>query len=164
MEGQRKHDPPGSPTPGQPTPVAASSAEGTWQAMGSHRVRIDADVVEWEGIGPVGLVDIRSYQGIRDQVLGRFGYCLALVNAKQSAGISADARRYLVEQSRTHAERRIATAVYGVSGAAYAMAALVIRAMELLGRRKNKIMICADEAAARAWLDDQRLQYQSGPA
>jgi hypothetical protein len=132
--------------------------------MGSHRVRIIDDVVEWEGVGPVSAGDIRAYQGIRDTVLTRLGYCLALVNSKAAAGISPEARRYLVEQSRTHAQRRIATAVYGVSGTAYAMATLVIRAMELLGKRRNTIMICGDEAAARAWLDEQRQRYLAGEA
>lgn len=158
----RKHTDPTPPVPSaaapRTAPLAASSS--AWQALGSHRIRIVTDLVEWEGIGPVSVDDIREYQGVRERVIERCGYCVALVNAKSAGSISPDARRFLVEQSRTRTERRVATAVYGIAGAAHAMAALVIRAMDLLGKRKNQILICGDEATARAWLDNQRGHYR----
>jgi hypothetical protein len=164
MDPLRRKDSLASSSTDADAPTPASTEEGAWQAVGSHRMRIQGDLIEWEGIGPVRIADIRAYQDLRDTVLARLGYCVALVNSQATAGINPDARRFLAEQARSHVQRRVSTAVYGVSGPAYAMAALVIRAMELLGRRKNQILICSNEAEARAWLETQRRLYQATSA
>ena len=90
-----------------------------------------------------------------DSIYEHYGYCLSLMNAGSVAKMSADARRFLGEQSKRR-KQQSATAVFNAGVMGMALSLLIAGASRLFSGKEPNFCIVKTEAEARSWLSKQR--------
>lgn len=93
--------------------------------------------------------------------VAEFGYQLNLIDFHRYKTITPDARRY-VFQKPEKASFPSATAIIGASFPVRTLVGMLLRALRTLSNSKVTIEFFADEMAARAWIDTQRIRFQGG--
>jgi hypothetical protein len=101
-------------------------------------------------------LDVATYvQAHIASVSDEYGYRLNLIDVSQAGTITADARRFLLE-NRRQTPMPGAVAVVGASFAVRTLAHMVTRALRALTNAYLGTDFFADETAARTWINTQR--------
>lgn len=122
----------------------------TWQEIGSHRVRIEEDVMLLKIVGNLSLADTKSLCSLCEAVLAEHGSLFMIADLHQSKSFSPEGRKFISEWNTRHTITAIAQ--YGVSVVTQAITVLVAAATRLLGGRAVEIKRVKDEAEGRAWI------------
>ena len=126
-----------------------------WLPLGNHHYHVEDDLFVLRGCGELSLDDTRELLGICNLIGDQYGYWLVLVDAHAGVGMSAEARRYIGEMSRS--PRRIsATAIYGAGVQERTLMLFVRNAVRLLRGTEMPVEDFSSEAAARSWLVARR--------
>lgn len=122
----------------------------------------EGDTVLIRPHGEFGLQDTMAYHTLAEEVHARTGSYFALVDASHMEGISAPARRWTADWTRTH--QVSGCAVFGGGWLQRTIITLIVRASSLIRAVPFPVVFCASEAEARQWIARERERRQSEPA
>lgn len=125
------------------------------QIVGTHRVRIDGDVVLTRYIGVPEQAHVEVIHGHLDRVLAEHGRVFVINDMRRSGIPSTETRRWIAEWAQHHPVAGLINV--GASMPIRMVQGLLFRAAALLGRPWPIVPInCATEAEALAVIDDLR--------
>lgn len=124
--------------------------------IGPHRVVRSEDLFLAQFVGELTAEQMPRVSEIGNEYARQKGYTLVLVDASRVSGMTPEARRMSVENRRKNPSPS-AVAIFGTSVTTRALATLLFKAIELLGRIDGNVAFFKTEAEARAWLDEQRV-------
>lgn len=123
--------------------------------LGKHEVLIEGDLAICHSHGTLDPAEAEAFHEVVKSVFDAHGriYLLLIVHEVGSPP-SPETRRRLAQWSR---ERRVsAAAVVSTSLAVRASVSMIVGAIGVLRRERLPVAFFAREAAARAWLSEQR--------
>jgi hypothetical protein len=133
--------------------------------IGSHRIRIEGDVIlsRWSGV--LSLQELNQFFALLESFITRVAHPFLLVdNTRISPGEPA-VRKRIFEWSRTH---RVSggIVVFDANPATRVIGLLVLNAIGLFkgSEFSKRVVIVPDEAAAHAWIDRRRRELVEPPA
>ena len=126
-----------------------------WVSFGTHRYRRDADILYFEIHGTFGLEDTQVMYTLGEAVEREHGYVLTLFDARDIAGMTPAARKYVGERARIRMAAG-ASAIVGASFPIRALVTLVQNASALIGRPGPPTRFVATLEEAVQWLVTQR--------
>lgn len=130
-------------------------------AFGQPSMYIEGDVLVVRTVGSTGGPQMQRMIDMAEQLFARHGYILLLVDAEQTTGMNAEARRV----QAAHLKRFVRpshSAVYNVSAVVRALSGFVQRGIELVTGKVYPVSFHKDEAEARAQLASARAVLQRG--
>lgn len=130
-----------------------ATATEEWQFIGRHRVRDLEGIAFVECQGQISLEDAKQLTIFFEEVSGRAGCFLLLVDLRKSIAPGPEARKWLVDWT---ANRLGATACIGGSTGVNVVASLLNRAVRLIHGNSMPMEMFKIEAQALAWLRDQQ--------
>lgn len=130
----------------------------TPETIGRHTLWRLGDMLSIRYIGPITLSDVQAERDIFADVYRETGNCYLIADMSECTGIEPEARRYLANWSKDNPHGTIeGTAIHGVSFAMRAITTLTLNAIRFLSKNQPMaVVFVRDEAAARAWIDEQR--------
>jgi hypothetical protein len=129
--------------------------------IGTQRGSRDGDLIELELHGELTVADVSALKDVVSAVLAAHNACFMLADLRQMSGIAADARRQIIEWSKTHSEHISGAAVYGCSFATRALLTLTLTAIRLFRKQRVEAVFVRDAAAGRAWINARRAELLS---
>src|SRR5262245_46106507 len=105
-----------------------------WHSLGKHRYYLRGDVIFLETHGDLVLDETQALFLLLTELNREFDASSMIVDARQGAGMSAEARRFSGEWQRVHILRGL-TVVFGASLLTRTTALLVTNVVRLLTRR-----------------------------
>lgn len=133
------------------------------QSVGQQGWQLAGDVIVSRWVGTVTLPELEAFLAFADRCIVQIEHPLLIVDNRRAAPGLPEVRKRLVSWARSQAHFA-GVAVFGGDVATRAIGTLIINAIALLSRRKSHIVLVADEAAARAWVDERRQQLQTSRA
>lgn len=118
--------------------------------VGRHEGWQEDDLVGVRFHGPITGEDARTFLALFGALQQARGRCLLLGDMRDMTGFDADARREVAQWNRTH--KLTGVAVYGGSFPIRAVSTLALKAIKLVGRDPEEVLLASDEAEARRWL------------
>jgi hypothetical protein len=137
------------------------AAAAECKQIGTHEVRLEDDLVFLIQRGDYTLGDATRINEEIGAVLSRYGRVFVLVDQSQAGRTPPEARRALAEWNKKH--RCSGAAIFGSSGAARAVATLVITAIRLFRPDAMPTIFANSEAEARAWIENRRAHLPPEP-
>jgi hypothetical protein len=128
-----------------------------WHTSGQQRFYVRDDLLFWEAHGLITVQDLQTFFEQRTALQRRRGRVFLLVDARDFAGIPAEARKYAI-QFNPGTPLRGAIVVFGSGLIIRTAVSLILAAGRLLGRRDvTNVFFVTDEVEGRALLDRERL-------
>lgn len=128
----------------------------TWQELGPHHYRIEDDILHWRPDGEVLVRHAQCVCELFDRIVARHGYALWLVDARRSVALGFESRRHYARWIEQQPRSNLVVAAFGVPVPAQTTASLILRGIQLVQGVQVDHRFFADEAAARAYLDERR--------
>jgi hypothetical protein len=122
-------------------------------------MEVEGDVVIVRLHGPFEFDHAVTFCRMAAEILEEHGRLFTISDFSNGWRFTAEARRYALEWGQTH--KVTATALFGVNKTAHAAISLLIRASALVTRRKIPMTTVPTEAEARAWVDEQRRDWEA---
>lgn len=122
----------------------------------------EGDVLVVRVVGTMGLPETQRLIDMGEQLFVRYGYILILMDARHSAGMTAEARKLQTERLKRFI-RPSHTAIFHVNAVGRMMSALAQRGIELVTGKTYAVSFHKDEAEARAQVAVQRVTLQRSP-
>lgn len=127
-----------------------------WQELGPHHYRVDGDILGWRPAGEVLPPHARGVCALFDRIVTRHGFVLWLVDARHSVAVGFESRRVYARWIEQQPRSTLIVAAFGVPPPAQTTAKLIVRGVQLAQGIHIDHGLFADEAAARAFLDERR--------
>ncbi|HNN93738.1 MAG TPA: STAS/SEC14 domain-containing protein [Pseudomonadota bacterium] len=131
-----------------------------WLGAGRQCWQLQGDTILSRWAGVCTLEELEPFLAFCERCAARTDGLFLIVDNTRAGPGRPDVRRRLVDWSRHHTHFG-GVAIYGGDLATRAIGKLVINALALLTGRKLNIVIVADEAAARAWIGERRIQRRA---
>lgn len=127
------------------------------QTIGTHRLRIDGDIVLTRWIGVPEFEDVRTIHGHFERVLAEHGRIFIMNDMRQSGLPSAQTRQWIAKWALNLPVSGVIN--FGASLPIRVLQSLILRASGLLGNKPPvEIVNCASEDEAFAWVAARRRQ------
>jgi hypothetical protein len=133
-----------------------------WQTQGSHFYRVDGDFIRWRLHGPIELEDLRLMFEVWARVAQAYGGCMTVLDVRDGVSLSAQARHYVGQRSRT-VPLKGSTAIVGASFMLRTIVTLLQNASRLLGRALPMAYFCNTLEEADDWIAKERELSHSQP-
>ncbi len=133
-----------------------------WQSIGTHRFRIEEDLVFVIAQGEISAEEIITLCEHLFLIYQKYGHVYEIVDATAGGSMSAAARRRNAEWFRSH-PFQVQAVVFGASGLLRTVFSLMTNAMRLLGRSEIQTHFVASEAEARAFVAHHRITHPKAP-
>jgi hypothetical protein len=124
--------------------------------IGTHTLEVREDIQIFRLNGECTEADLRALIPIGDEVIARYGYLISITDARRSTGITPEARRFNAEWVRDHPERLAVSIVFGASLPARVLIKLLVRAVQLISKRSEPILMVESEKDAFALAEVER--------
>jgi hypothetical protein len=122
-------------------------------------MEVEGDVVIVRLHGRFELDHAVTFCRLAAELLEQHGRLFTISDFSDGWRFTPEARRYALQWGQTHKVN--ATALFGINKTAHAAITLLIRASALITRRKIPMTTVATEAEARAWVDEQRREWEA---
>ena len=133
-----------------------------WQSIGTHRFRIEEDIVFVIAQGEITAEEIITLCEHCLLIYQKYGQVYEIVDATAGGSMSAEARRRYAEWFRSH-PFQIQAVVFGASRLLRTVFALITNAMRLLGRSEVQTHFVATESEARSFVAQHRASHPKPP-
>lgn len=123
----------------------------------SKSLWVQGDLMIVRVAGMLDAAEVAIIDGESDRIAAAYGYCLCVVDARTSTGMTAEARRAHAGWARQHRDRLSCTALFGASPALTAMSRLLERAVMLVTQNNPlPVRMVRDEPEALTLLAGER--------
>jgi hypothetical protein len=143
--------------------MAAKPDDSTTPPPRESTLWFEGDMLVMRSVGAIDVREMRMIIDMGEELYSKYGYMLILGDAKQTAGLSSDARKMQAERLKRFI-RPSHTAIYHVNAVARMMTGLAQRGIEAISGKTYPVSFHKDEAEARAELDKQRILLQRNAA
>lgn len=127
-----------------------------------HIMEIEEDIVLIRTHGEFGLRDTMAYHALAEKVYARHGAYFSLVDATDLSGISAQARSWTAQWTRSH--HVSGCVVFGGGILQRTIITLIVRASALIRPAPFPLAFFKAEKEAREWIAKERSRWQANPA
>lgn len=122
--------------------------------VGESLIRIDGDLLIFRPVGALSAEELTQLIALVDELRAASGRYLCLVDLHRAGLIPADLRRRLIEYGSRHPP--LAIAFCRVSPVVRGVNALLIAALNLLGKQRQNVAQFSTEEAALTWIAAER--------
>lgn len=126
-----------------------------WLTQGTHCYQVEANFVRWRLQGPVTIEDLKLMFDVWDRLGQEHARSFTLLEMSDRVTLSAQARHYMGERSRT-VPRDGVTAIVGAGLMLRTLVQLFHNAFRLLGRALPPVYFASTVEEAEAWLATTR--------
>jgi hypothetical protein len=131
--------------------------------VGKHLVRVQEDTVFLTVHGQMILDETITIHEHIERILSQLHRVFIVVDNREGAGNSPDARRWIGEWNKRHKANGVA--IFGSTGAtSRALIALVFAVIRIFRKDSLPLVFVKDEAEARAWVSSERSKLAASPS
>jgi hypothetical protein len=126
-------------------------------AIGTHPAIVAGDCLELRWTGTLVESDIRALFTTAYEIMARQGRFFLLLDATRGTDVKPAARKHILSYSKE--PPFTGTAIYGAPFQTRVMVNMIVNAVNMFRTEKFAVLVCDEEARARAWIDERRGEW-----